>query len=58
MYVCVRALGPLELELQMVVHSDSIYKAWKNGSEVKGTGCSSEVLSSIPSNHMVVYSHL
>ncbi|EGW15311.1 hypothetical protein I79_025508 [Cricetulus griseus] len=25
---------------------------WKDGSVVKRTGCSSEVLSSIPSNHM------
>jgi len=32
---------------------------WKNGSVVKSTDCSSlEILSSIPSNHMVTHNHL
>jgi hypothetical protein len=31
---------------------------WRDGLAVKSTGCSSEVLSSIPSNHMVAHSHL
>ena len=47
MYVCLTVLGPLELELQMVVHSYSVQRDWSNGLEVKSTGCSSEVLSSI-----------
>jgi hypothetical protein len=31
---------------------------WRDGSAVKSTDCSSEGMSSIPSNHMVTHNHL
>jgi hypothetical protein len=31
---------------------------WRDGSVVKSTDCSSRILSSIPSNHMVAHNHL
>jgi hypothetical protein len=31
---------------------------WRDGSVVKSTGCSSEVLSLTPSNHRVAHNHL
>jgi hypothetical protein len=31
---------------------------WRDGSVVKSTDCFPEVLSSIPSNHMVAHNHL
>jgi hypothetical protein len=32
--------------------------SWRDGSTIKSTDCSSEILSSIPSNHMVAPTHL
>jgi hypothetical protein len=56
MMVCVYNPNPWKVEEKDVKFK--VFGGWRDGSVVKSTNCLPEILSSIPSDHMVAHNHL